>query len=188
MCKLSHEISLYHSSSFWSSLWLACWTQQTSAPAALHPVAASVWASPPLLGHKQKYEKKINYHFLWKNINFCQHFPIFFHCWFREVTKKQIFYGQADRKHLHPTPLRSACCDFLCIFDLILWLYVFWNGFYTRKVISMQLQEFPTPPLLCQKWSDRGVKGIKNAFLRPLKMRWNFLSIIESYVKIFTFA
>ena len=84
--KLPHEISWHHSSSVWSSLWLACWTQQTSAPAALHPVAASVWASPPLLGHKQKYEEeKNNFNFLWKNTIFCKHFPIFFHCWFREV-------------------------------------------------------------------------------------------------------
>ena len=45
--------------------------------------------------------------------------------------------------------LQSAFCTFfLCTFDLILWLYVFWNGFYTRKVIFIQLQEFPTPPLL----------------------------------------
>ena len=55
--KLSNEISWYHHSYVWSSLWLACWTQQTSAAAALHPVAASVSASPPLLWHKQKYDK-----------------------------------------------------------------------------------------------------------------------------------
>ena len=56
--KLSNEITWYHHSYVWSSLWLACWTQQTSAAAALHPVAASVYASPPLVWHKQKCDKK----------------------------------------------------------------------------------------------------------------------------------
>ena len=68
--KLSNEISWYHHSYVWSSLWLACWTQQTSAAAALHPVAASVSASPPLLWHKQKYDK--NYFTI-----FCKQMSIF---------------------------------------------------------------------------------------------------------------
>ena len=50
---------------------------------------------------------------------------------------------------------------FLCTFDLTLWLYVFWNEFYIRKVIFIQLQEFPTPPHCCccsvTKWSDSGI-------------------------------
>ena len=68
--QLSNEITWYHHSYVWSSLWLACWTQQTSAAAALHPVAASVSASPPLLWHKQKYDK--NYFTI-----FCKQMSIF---------------------------------------------------------------------------------------------------------------
>ena len=52
----------------------------------------------------------------------------------RRGVKKRILYGQADRKRLSPPPLRSALLWFFwCSFDLILWLCVFWNGFYTRK-------------------------------------------------------
>ena len=35
---------------------------------------------------------------------------------------------------------------FGCVFYLRLWFYVFWNGFYARKLIFIQLQEFPTSP------------------------------------------
>ena len=34
-----------------------------------------------------------------------------------------------------------------CSFDLVIWLYVFWNEFYTKKSISTQLPESPIPPL-----------------------------------------
>ena len=63
------------------------------------------------------------------------------HIWYsflvsiKESRKKQIFQGQADRKRL--PPLRSAFCDFLCVFFIIfydlLWWYVYWNRFYTIK-------------------------------------------------------
>ena len=39
---------------------------------------------------------------------------------FREDVKKLIFYGQAGHKRLHPTPLRSAFCEFFCVFFIFL--------------------------------------------------------------------
>ena len=57
-----------------------------------------------------------------------------------------------------------------CSFDLISCLYVFWNEFYTRKVIFIQLQEIPTPPHCCccsvTKWSDSVIEEA----LKALKM------------------
>ena len=88
-------------------------------------------------------------------------------CLLREGIKRRTFYGQADRKRLPPFPLlRSAFWD--------LWFY----GFYTRKFIFIQLKEFPAP-LFCRCYSvtkrpvsgNRGIKGIKNAFLWPLTIR-----------------
>ena len=43
----------------WTRRQLASWTLQTSAAAVLHPVAASLSASPPLLWHRQKYDRKL---------------------------------------------------------------------------------------------------------------------------------
>ena len=73
-------------------------------------------------------------------------------------------------------PLGSCFCMVRpCVLDL--WL----NGFYTgKKVIFFQLKESPILPysllLLCHKMVRKrystGVKGIKNAFLRPLTMAW----------------
>ena len=58
--------------------------------------------------------------------------------------KQRIFYGQADRKRLY-----------------VVWLYVVWNRFYTRKV---QLQEFPTPPhCRCCSVTKRSDSGIAEA-------------------------
>ena len=53
----------------------------------------------------------------------------------RGGVKKGIFYGQADCKLLSPTPPYGQLIVnlFWCSFDLTLWLYVFWNGFYTWK-------------------------------------------------------
>ena len=52
----------------------------------------------------------------------------------RRGVKKRIFYGQADCKRSPPPPYGQLCEFFLCSFDHILWSYMFWNGFYTRKV------------------------------------------------------
>ena len=75
--------------------------------------------------------------------------------------KKRIFNGQADRKR--PPPHYSQL--FVIFFGVFVYLklsfYVFWNGFHTRKVIFIQLQEFPTPPYCrcCSvtKQSDSGI-------------------------------
>ena len=88
---------------------------------------------------------------------------------------------------------------FLCTFDLILWLNVFWNGVYTIKVIFIQLQEFPTPPYCrcCSvtKRSDSGIaealKTLKSDFWDPShwgKMCFKSCSIEKKWLKIFTFA
>ena len=49
---------------------------------------------------------------------------------------------------------------------------MFWNGFYTRKDIFIQLQEFPTPPYrrCCSvtKCSDSGIADV----LKALKMHY----------------
>ena len=87
-------------------------------------------------------------------------------------------------------------------FYLRLWFYVFWNGFYTRKVIFIQLQEFPTPPYCrcCSvtKRSDSGIaealKALKMHFWDPSqwdKMCFEYHRVIfhwKKRVKIFTFA
>ena len=89
-----------------------------------------------------------------------------------------------------------------CSFDLISCLYVFWNEFYTRKVIFIQLQEFPTPPYCrcCSvtKRSDSGIaealKALKMHFWDPSqwdKMCFEYHRVIfywKKCVKIFTFA
>ena len=70
---------------------------------------------------------------------------------------------------------QTICFFFLCTFDLTLWIYVFWNEFYIRKVIFIQLQEFPTPPYCCccsvTKRSDSGIaealKALKMHFWDP---------------------
>ena len=62
----------------------------------------------------------------------------------RRVVKKNNGYFTVRLIVSVPPPYSQLFVNFFwCTFDLILWLYVFWNGFYTRKV---QLQEFPTPP------------------------------------------
>ena len=85
---------------------------------------------------------------------------------------------------------------------LTLLFYVFWNGFYTRKVIFIQLQEFPTPPYCrcCSvtKRSDSGIaealKALKMHFWDPSqwdKMCFEYHRVIfhwKKWVKIFTFA
>ena len=56
-----------------------------------------------------------------------------FQC-YKARRKQRIFYGQVDRKRLPPPPLlRPVFVNFLCVFDLRLWLYVLWKRFYTRK-------------------------------------------------------
>ena len=88
--------------------------------------------------------------------------------------KKRIFYGQADRKRLpHPPSYGQLFVKFFwCVFYLRLWFYVFWNGFYTRKVIFIQLQEFPTPPYCrCCSVTKRSDSGIAEA-LKALKMHF----------------
>ena len=80
----------------------------------------------------------------------------------------------------HPPPLTVSFLwiIFWCTFDLIFWLFMFWNGFYTRKVIFIQLQEFPTPPYCrcCSvtKGSDSGIaealKALKMHFWDPSKL------------------
>ena len=70
-----------------------------------------------------------------------------------------------------------------------LWIHVFWNGFYARKVIFIQLQEFPIPPYCrCSsvtKRSDSGIavvlKALKCIFETPHNNIKLILSIIESY-------
>ena len=71
------------------------------------------------------------------------------HIWYsflvsiKESRKKQIFQGQADRKRL--PPLRSAFCDFLCVF---FWPYIMiLCVLHKKKPISIQLLESPIPPL-----------------------------------------
>ena len=50
--------------------------------------------------------------------------------------KKQVFYGQADHKRCPPAPpYGQLFVIFWCNFDLILWLYVFWNT--TNKRIGL---------------------------------------------------
>ena len=101
-------------------------------------------------------------------------------------------------------PLRPAFVKkfFVCVFYLRLWFYVFWNGFYTRKVIFIQLQEFPTPPYCrcCSvtKRSDSGIaealKALKMHFWDPSqwdKMCFEYHRVIfhwKKWVNIFTFA
>ena len=64
--------------------------------------------------------------------------------------KNRIFYGQADRKRFpHPPSKGQLFMNFLVRFYFRVWLYVFWNGFYTRKVTFIQLQNFPTPLYCC---------------------------------------
>ena len=48
-----------------------------------------------------------------------------------------------------------------------LWFYVFWNYFYTRKVIFIQLKEFTTPPMgkFCPKTGIFGWKIYFQPFL-----------------------
>ena len=91
----------------------------------------------------------------------------------RRLVKKADILG----KRLPPSPpLRSAFWEFFwCFLFLRLWFYVFWNGFYTSKVIFIQLQEFPTP-LFCRccsvtKQSDSSIaealKASKMHFYDP---------------------
>ena len=79
---------------------------------------------------------------------------------------------------------------------------MFWNGFYTRKVIFIQLQEFPTPPYCrcCSvtKQSDSVIaeapKALKMHFWDPSqwdKMCFEYHRAIfhwKKWVTIFTFA
>ena len=117
--------------------------------------------------------------------------------------KKNGYFTVRQTISVTPSPpLRSTFCEFFwCTFDLILWLY-FWNGFYTRKDIFIQLQEFPTPPYCrCCSVTKRSDRGIAEA-LKALKMhfwdtsQWDkmwfeYLRVIfhcKKWVKIFTFA
>ena len=82
--------------------------------------------------------------------------------------------------------MKMAC--FLSIFYLILWFYVFWNGFYTRKVILIQLQEFATPPYCrCCSVTKRSDSGIAEA-LKALKMHfwdpWQWDKMCFEYHKV----
>ena len=61
------------------------------------------------------------------------------------VNENKLYLGDSSKKRgyftvrltvsVDPPPLYGQFfCDFFwCSFDLLLWLYVFWNGFYTRK-------------------------------------------------------
>ena len=64
----------------------------------------------------------------------CDHniWPLWFN---KQVVKKRIFYGQADRKHLPLLPPLEVSFHgfFLVCLNLDYDSYVFWNGFYTRK-------------------------------------------------------
>ena len=92
-------------------------------------------------------------------------------------------------------------CFFVCVFELKLWLYVFWNGFYTTAIF-IQLQKSPFLLTTCccsvTNWSDSG-----NAeALRTWTMhywdpsQWDKLCIEyqrikfqwKKWVNIFTFA
>ena len=72
-----------------------------------------------------------------------------------------LVLGKVSKKSGYFTFLFYFLWIFLVSFYLRLWFYVFWNGFYTRKVIFIQLQEFPTPPYCCccsvTKRSDSGI-------------------------------
>ena len=91
----------------------------------------------------------------------------------RARRKKQIIYGQSVRNHLPPPPYGQLFVTiFLMCFYLRLWFYVFWNGFYTRKIIFIQLQEFPTPPnCRCSSNTKRSDSGIAMV-VKALKMHF----------------
>ena len=91
-----------------------------------------------------------------------------------------------------PLPLLSAFCDFFGVFYLLLWLYVFWKGFYTRKCqfscyfwnpqfLRIIICKRPAPPDHHLKqaspsfWQTR--KWHENAFLRPLTMCFEYQRI-----------
>ena len=80
------------------------------------------------------------------------------------ITLVKIFFWKHRVNFVHYVLLPTEQAEtnfFWCTFDLILWLYVFWNGFYTRKV---QLQEFPTPPhCRCCSVTKRSDSGIAEA-------------------------
>ena len=98
-------------------------------------------------------------------------------------SKKTGYFTVRLTVSVYPPPYgqQSAFFEkkFRCVFYLRIWFCLFLNGFYTRKVIFIQLQEFPTPPY-CQccsvtKQSDsciaEALKFFKNSFLRFLTMR-----------------
>ena len=100
------------------------------------------------------------------------------------------------RRKSTPLTVSFLWIFFWCVFYLRLWFYVFWNGFYTRKVIFIQLQEFPTPPYCrcCSvtKRSDSGIAEALKAFWDPSqwdKMCFEYHRVIfhwTKWVNIFT--
>ena len=90
------------------------------------------------------------------------------------LSKKHRYFTVRLTVSVYPSSLRSAFFDifFWCVIYLRLWSYVFWNGFHTRKVIFIQLQEFPTPPYCrCCSVTKRSDSGIAEA-LKALKMHF----------------
>ena len=73
----------------------------------------------------------------------------FFSKWLLRSRQKNEYFTVRLTVRITPSPpLLTVICLWIffgCVFYLRLWFYVFWNGFYTRKVIFIQLQEFLTP-------------------------------------------
>ena len=94
----------------------------------------------------------------------------------REVVKKNGYFTVRLTVSVYPPPppYSQLFVSFFCVctFDLILWFYVFWNGYYTRKVTFIQLQEFPTHPYCrCFSVTKRPDSGITEA-LKALKVHF----------------
>ena len=121
----------------------------------------------------------------------------------RRVVKKRVFYGQADHNSCPPLTV-SFWWFFLCTFDLLLWLYVFWNKFYKRNSqfsCNFWNPQFLLLLLMPSVWSfARGRPLILTTKIRAWKMHFEtphneikcVLSVKESStnekkVKIFTF-
>ena len=75
-------------------------------------------------------------------------FDSYFRILRREAVKKNGYFTVRLTVSVYPPPSYGQLFVnlFLCVFYLRLWFSVLWNGFYTRKVIFIQLQEFLTPP------------------------------------------
>ena len=98
------------------------------------------------------------------------------HCWMEQTLLRMIWLNQQIHRRWKTFPEdHSRSYDWI----IRLWLYVFWDGFYTRKMSfssNWMNPQFPLTVCCCSvtKWSDNGsrdVKGMKNTFLRPHTMR-----------------